>query len=421
MFRKVNLPPRDFREYIPLLTPELSDELPKLAADLRHLRFVHVNSTSEGGGVAEILRSLVPLMSGLGLNTDWYVLDAPGPFYSATKHIHDLLQGQEGDLSSAELKRYLRVVHSSASFFNGNAADVLFVHDPQLLPLAQDFGPSADKHKIWVCHIDLSAPNSHVLEKLLPFTYAYDALVFSIATYAIVGLNGTRVHIIPPAIDPLSRKNVPLSSDEARQIVGSLGIDTARPLVTQVSRFDMWKDPWGVMDAFRMAREAVPGLQVAFLGIVQAKDDPAAVQIIGRVTKDAGGDPDIHLIWDPASLRYEVDLVVNAFQVASQVVVQKSIREGFGLTVTEAMWKGKPVIGGNVGGIRHQISDGQNGFLVDDSIQCAQRMMELLQDPQMATELGAQARESVRLNYLLPRLLRDYLAAAKASLESPTS
>ena len=221
------------------------------------------------------------------------------------------------------------------------------------------------------------------------------------------------VYITPPSIDPLTDKNTAMPMQEALGIVSAMGIEPGRPLVTQVSRFDYWKDPWGVIDAFRQARESVPGLQLAMLGLSQAADDPEALGVLHSVTDYAAGDPDIHTYFYPDGLPESIDRIVNAFQTASDVVLQKSTREGFGLTVTEAMWKGQPVIGGNVGGIRTQIEDGVNGFLVNNPAECGQRILQLLQDDALRLNLGRAARESVRQNFLLPRLALDYLNAVR--------
>ena len=226
-------------------------------------------------------------------------------------------------------------------------------------------------------------------------------------------LNGTPVHIAPPAIDPLTGKNQPLSSTEAWDIVSAMGIDRTRPLITQVSRFDLWKDPWGVIDAYRMARRSVPGLQLALLGLSQATDDPEAAEVLASVIDHAAGDPDIHLYHDPSDLPSSIDVLVNAFQVASSVLMQKSKREGFGLTVTEGMWKGKPMIGGDAGGIRIQIEDGVSGFLVSSPEECAERIVSLLRDDELANHMGAAAHESVLRRFLLPRLALDYLKVAR--------
>ena len=230
-------------------------------------------------------------------------------------------------------------------------ADVWFLHDPQLLPLAQMLPKDSSETRLWVCHIDLTAPNWQVLEALLPLTKHYDGLIFSLTSYVPRGIgDNTPVYIAPPAIDPLTVKNTPMGEAEALAIVSSMGIDPYRPLISQVSRFDLWKDPWGVITAFRLAREAVPGLQLALLGLNQATDDPEGQGVLHSVSEWADNDPDIHLYFDPSNLVASIDSIVNAFQVASTVLIQKSTREGFGLTVSEGMWKGRAVIGGNVGG-----------------------------------------------------------------------
>jgi len=295
----------------------------------------------------------------------------------------------------------------------GLAADIWFVHDPQLLPLAKLLPKKEGEVWIWICHIDLTTPNKSVLDALMPLTQDYDQLIFSQTAYVPKDL-GDKVPVLiaPPAIDPLTIKNVPMDLPQAQKIVSAMGIDTGRPLITQVSRFDLWKDPCGVIDAYRIAKESVPGLQLALLGLSQATDDPEALEVLKTVADHAGGDPDIHLYFDPREMPVSVDEVVNAIQVASEVLIQKSTREGFGLTVTEGMWKGKPVIGGDAGGIRVQIKDGVSGFLVSSPEECAQRLVELLKDETLIARIGKAAKESVRQRFLLPRLALDYLTVA---------
>ena len=293
------------------------------------------------------------------------------------------------------------------------------MHDPQLLPLAgmlrQGRPCGGGAAWLWICHIDLTRPNQSAIDSLLPMLQDYHHLIFSLQQYVPVKqVAGKPVYIAPPAIDPLAEKNNPVDERKAWDILSELGIDRNRPLITQVSRFDSWKDPWGVIDAFRMARESMPEIQLALLGLSQATDDPEAGEILDSVLAHAGGDPDIHLFYDPATVPVDNDLAVNAFQMASSVLVQKSTREGFGLTVTESMWKGKPVIGGNAGGIRIQIDDGANGYLVSSPEECARRIVTLLQDKELAAYIGAAGRASVRRRFLLPRLALDYLKVARA-------
>ena len=413
MFHKVDLPKVEVQPYFQHTEPTLMEELVVLARACHDLRFIHVNSTPVGGGVAEILQSLVPLMRSLDLSTEWYTINPPESFFQTTKLIHNLLQGQKGALPRKQLESYLHYFDDASSNIrqDGLAADVWLVHDPQLLPLGAHIARGPHTVAFWICHIDLSEPNLSVLKALWPMLSSYDRFVFSHTDYIPDSLNGGQSLVIPPAIDPTTVKNTPLLYSEAEALVGRMGIDNQRPLVTQVSRFDPWKDPWGVIDAYRVARKSVPGLQLALLGIILAKDDTQAVAITDSVLEYADNDPDIHVLWDPNTLDEPVDRVVNAFQVASEVVIQKSIREGFGLVVAEAMWKGTPVIGGRAGGITEQIEDGVSGFLVDDAETCARRLGQLLQNPELRREIGSRGRESVRSNYLSPRYLRDYLRA----------
>ena len=415
MFVKLEHPPIAKEEYLDISSEEQRAEIAALAEELRGLRVVHVNSTATGGGVAEILQSMVPLMDSLGLPTERVVVNGNPNFFQATKRIHNLLQGAEGALSERELEAYVDTNRRIAEEFQQRdlQADCWFFHDPQVLPLAgmMAVGPGALKN--WVCHIDLTAPSESTLNSLLPYTRQYHNLFFSLENYVPGGLGEAPVHITPPAIDPFTTKNMALDTWEASAIASAMGIDTGRPLVTQVSRFDLWKDPIGVVEAYRMARQHIPGLQLALLGISQAIDDPEAAGVVGQVEEYAAGDPDVHLYFYPDGLPASIDKVVNAFQVASDVVLQKSVREGFGLTVAEAMWKGKAVIGGNVGGIRVQIEDGLTGYLVDSPRECAERIVQLVSDGELKDRVGKAARESVRQKFLLPRLALDYLRVAR--------
>ena len=418
MYSRLDHPPVRFDDYRPLLDPKLADELAAVAGELGKLRVLHLNSTATGGGVAEILQSMVPLGNSLGIETERIVINPDAAeFFDVTKKIHNMLQGSEGELSPEELGIYFSCIQRVADDMKAKSltADVWFVHDPQLLPLARLLPKKEGETWIWICHIDLTTPNKSVLDALMPLTQDYDQLIFSQQAYVPKDL-GDKVPVLiaPPAIDPLTIKNTPMDMDQAQQIVSAMGIDTSRPLITQVSRFDLWKDPWGVIDAFRIARESTPGLQLALLGLSQATDDPEGAKVYNTVADHAAGDPDIHLYFDPSEMPVSVDEVVNAVQMASKVLIQKSTREGFGLTVTEGMWKGKPVIGGDAGGIRVQINNGVSGFLVSSPDECAQRLVELLQDEALSARIGVAAKESVRQLFLLPRLALDYLTIALA-------
>ena len=418
MYSRLDHPPVRFDDYRPLLDPKLADELAAVAGELGKLRVLHLNSTATGGGVAEILQSMVPLGNSLGIETERIVINPDAAeFFDVTKKIHNMLQGSEGELSPEELGIYFSCIQRVADDMKAKSltADVWFVHDPQLLPLARLLPKKEGETWIWICHIDLTTPNKSVLDALMPLTQDYDQLIFSQQAYVPKDLaDKVPVLIAPPAIDPLTIKNTPMDMDQAQKIVSAMGIDTSRPLITQVSRFDLWKDPWGVIDAFRIARESTPGLQLALLGLSQATDDPEGAKVYNTVADHAAGDPDIHLYFDPSEMPVSVDEVVNAVQMASKVLMQKSTREGFGLTVTEGMWKGKPVIGGDAGGIRVQINNGVSGFLVSSPDECAQRLVELLQDEALRARIGVAAKESVRQLFLLPRLALDYLTVALA-------
>ncbi|MCZ6866005.1 MAG: glycosyltransferase [Chloroflexi bacterium] len=416
MLSRLTYPPVSIEDYARLLSPIMLRDLMSAAKEVQHLRFVHLNSTAVGGGVAEILQSLVPMMNSLGVETERIVITPAPEFFQVTKRIHNLLQGAEGALSAEEWNTYYGAIQGVVEAIQTHSlqADVWFLHDPQLLPLAQMLPKSPSETRLWVCHIDLTAPNRHVMGPLLPLTEHYDGLIFSLPSYVPAGIGGnTPVYIAPPAIDPLTVKNTPMGEAEALAIVSSMGIDPNRPLITQVSRFDFWKDPWGVITAFRIAREEIPGLQLALLGLNQATDDPEGQGVLNSVSEWANRDPDIHLYFDPANLTASIDSIVNAFQAASAVLIQKSTREGFGLTVTEGMWKGRAVIGGNVGGICTQIDNGETGYLVDSPEECGERIVSLLKDPTLRARMGAAARERVRRDFLLPRLTLDYLQAAR--------
>ena len=417
MIGTIEYPRIDARRYLELMPSDAADCLVNLASSLNGLRVVHVNSTANGGGVAEILHSLVPLSNALGVATTRAVIAPENPdFFKVTKRIHNMLQGADGELSPDELSVYYGCLSGVADEIHhtGFSADVWFLHDPQLLPLGRLLEPTNGSKRIWVVHIDLTQPNHWLMDELLPLTSAFDTLICSLDAYVPSRLPaGLGVHVAPPAIDPLTAKNSSMSADRASKIVASLGIDVGRPLVTQVSRFDVWKDPWGVIDAYRMAKRSHPGLQLALLGLSQANDDPEGAQVVESVRSYAGGDGDVHLFFSPDGLPAGNDAMVNALQTHSEILLQKSTREGFGLTVSEGMWKGKPIIGGNVGGIRLQIEDGESGYLVDSSQQAGERIVQLLEDPGLRSAIGRNARERVRERFLIPRLLYDYLTAAQ--------
>ena len=385
-------------------------QLRRMSAELEGVEVVHLNSTGYGGGVAEILTSMIPLSRWYGLDTRWLVIPPDDGYFGVTRKVHDLLQGDEGDLTEEEWQTYLTHVRASgAPLAEDSRPRVWFVHDHQLLPLIELL--PANDVKVWISHVDSSHPNPAIFRRLVPFMQQFDEISFTLPQYVPSSFDRERtpVSISPPAIDPLRHKNLPMAEAEALAFTAEYGIDPERPFMAQISRFDPWKDPIGVVDAYRLIKERLPGLQLALVGALAAADDAKAVETLDLVREHSDDDPDIHLYWDPLQID---EPFVRAFQAAPQVVLQKSTREGFGLTVTEAMWKRKAVVGGNVGGIAVQIRDGISGFLVDDVEQCARRTLELLLDPGLRQMLGDAARQSVEEHGLLPRLLRDYLTMA---------
>jgi len=380
--------------YQPLVGAETVERIQKKAAALHDLHVANVNSTYYGGGVAEILSSLTLLMNTAGIRTGWRVIQGRPDFFSITKKMHNALQG--GEINLSELKRdiYEEVVFENAIRMHLDH-DLVIVHDPQPLPLIGHFRKKAPW--VWRCHVDLSNPNQELWSYLVPFIERYDAAVLSLPEYAQKVSPPQR--FIMPAINPFSTTNKDLSETEIEDRLSHYDIPTDLPLVVQVSRFDKWKDPQGVIDAFRIARKEVDATLV-LVGNV-ATDDPEGQEIFESLCKC--GEERIRI------LSVQDSALVNALQRRAAVVLQKSVREGFGLTVTEAMWKGTPVIGGKVGGIRHQIEDGINGFLVESVDEAAERIVRLLKDPGLRRTLGEKAKETVRERFLMTRLMEDWL------------
>jgi trehalose synthase len=382
---------------------EVVEQLRALAAPLRGARVLHVNATPYGGGVAEILRSEVPLLRDLGLVADWKVITGDEAFFAVTKAIHNGLQGATRALEPTEQETYLANAARNAKLLE-EEYDLVVVHDPQPLALLQLHGTGAARW-IWRCHIDTSEPNPQVWGFLRPFLTGYGAAVFTLGSFVPPDFPLARVEIIPPAIDPESPKNLELGSGLARRVLEWIGVQVDAPLVTQVSRFDPWKDPLGVIAAYRLVNRDVPRLQLALVGSM-ALDDPEGWEVYREIRAAAGADPSIHLF---TNLTGVGNVEVNAFQRQSEVVVQKSIREGFGLVVSEALWKGTPVVAGRAGGIPLQLQDGAGGFLVDSVDACAERMLWLLQHPDEGRALADRGRELVRQRFLLTRLIADEL------------
>jgi trehalose synthase len=389
-------------DYVPIVGEQVAAEIYQRARRLQGRRVVHINSTHHGGGVAEILRSLVPLMNDVGVDADWRVLHAGPDFFSITKKFHNALQG--GPINLTEIKKQLYVQTNQAySTYCHIDADCVIVHDPQPLPLIKFYRKSAPW--VWRCHIDLSSPNKALWEFLKPFVLRYDMDIISSEGYRRADLP-VEQRVIHPAIDPLSLKNTELSERDILKYVGKAGIPTDKPVIAQVSRMDIWKDPEGLLDVFKLVREEVDCRLVYCYDL--AADDPEGNGVYQRTYRKA---KKLVENGDVIFVLGNSQIVVNAIQRFSSVLVQKSIKEGFCLCVTEALWKGKPVVGTKVGGIPHQLREAENGFLVDpnDKEAFADRVVQLLRDPGLAREMGLKGREIVKQNFLTTRLLLDYL------------
>jgi trehalose synthase len=405
LLQEVALGHKTLADYTHIVGKDLTEQIRQLAEPLKGKRVLHVSATAFGGGVSEILYTLVPLMRDVGVDAHWHVIFGKEEFYNATKLLHNSLQGAEETLSDEQWEIFDEINQINAEGLQGEW-DVVIVHDPQPIGLLRGAKAKGDKW-VWRCHIDLSTPNPAPIARLLPMIEEYDASVWHMEKYVPDGMGKHReeVRIVPPAIDPLSPKNMAFSPEDAAFVCRQFGIDVDRPLITQVSRFDPWKDPIGVIDAYREVTEQAPATQLAMVGSM-ATDDPEGMEYFQKTFEYADGDEDIKIL---SNLNNVGAIEVNAFQSQSDICLQKSIREGFGLTVTEALWKGRPTVAGNVGGIPLQIEDGVSGYLVNSPTQCAERCLEILRDPGLGKQLGREGKEHARRMFLTPRLLRDWL------------
>ena len=392
------------RAYAKVAGQDAVSKLQQLAAPMKGKKFVHVNSTRVGGGVAEILIKMVPLMNELGIDTSWEVITGEDKFYQCTKSMHNALQGDPVDITDDLLKAYEETNLRNAEELRPvlEEADYVIIHDPQPAPLLS-LCPNRKGKWVWRCHIDASKPHPPVWNYLSQYVKDYDASYFSLADYA-QQLPHTQ-YLIPPSIDPLSEKNMDLDQSEIESVYEEFDLDRSRPIMLQVSRYDRFKDPIGVIEAYKFVKASMPEIQLVLAG-GGATDDPEGEEVLREVRESAGNDPDIHILLLPP----DAHVTINALQRASDIILQKSLKEGFGLTVTEAMWKGKPVIGGNTGGIRLQIVNHHTGFLVDTPEGAALRIQDLLQHPDKMEEIGKNAKEYVRENFLNTRHLREILS-----------
>lgn len=385
-------------EYGTVVGPAAIEELFLLARHLRGTAVQNINSTAVGGGVAEILSRIVPLLKQLGVDASWDVIKGDERFFVITKKFHNALHGVPVDISSGELDLFVEVNRRNAAEMH--FADIVFVHDPQPIALVTE-RPARGRYWIWRCHIDFSQPERRIWQFLEQYVRQYDAAVFSAPAFGRP--LPVRQVLISPSIDPLSDKNRDLSKREVDEVFERFGIDRSRPVVTQVSRFDFLKDPIGVIKAFRIARRRVDCQLVLAGG--GATDDPEGPALMQQVREEAEKDKDIHVIFLPPSS----DIEINALQRGSTVVLQKSLREGFGLTVAEALWKSRPVIAGAVGGIQLQIAHKYSGILTHSIEGTAQWIKHLINEPEYARRLGENGREHIKNNFLITRHIKDYL------------
>ena len=406
MLTAVDVTAKSLETYRQAVLPGVLESIRRDAKDLAGARVLHVNATAYGGGVAEILGSMVPLMQDLGLNADWKIISGTDDFFGVTKAMHNALQGKAHGWTDAERDLWVETNRKNAEGWEDY--DFVVIHDPQpapLLGLLRESGRDPKGKWLWRCHIDLTDAQAEAWELLRPWASQYDGSIWTMRQYVRQGMPERNLFIAPPAIDPLSPKNVPISEAEIAAVYDRYVIDRERPMVCQVSRFDPWKDPLGVIDAFRMAREENPGLQLVLVGSL-AHDDPEGQEWLQKVFDHRDHDRDIHVL---TNLDGVGNHEVNAFQAAAKVVIQKSTREGFGLVVSEGLWKGRPVIGGNCGGIPLQVIDGKTGCLVDNATECGMRLRQLLSNPEESDRLGSAGRELVREHFLLTRYLHDYV------------
>lgn len=398
--------------YRGIVDDEILADLHRRAARLFDRSVAHINSSAYGGGVAEILESLVPLMNDAGVKTEWHVLLGEPDFFNVTKKFHNGLQGERLRLNQRKKSVYLETNEAFSQFTHLEDVDVVAIHDPQPLPIVRFYRKR--QPWVWRCHVDLSAPDPELWDYLKGFVLQYDLVVVSHESYLHPDLPVPQV-VVHPAIDPLSKKNLDLDENDARGLLTRLGVPLDRPIVSQVSRFDRWKDPLGVIDVFRRVRQNAD-CRLVLAGNV-AIDDPESGDVYAKARAAAA---DLIDSTDVIFLTGADNTEINALQRTSAVVLQKSLREGFGLTVAEAQWKGTPVVASAVGGIPLQLTDGETGFLVNpsDHDRVAERVVTLLEDPDRAASMGAAGREHVRRNFLMTRLLGHWLSIVREQLEA---
>ncbi|MBN2053103.1 glycosyltransferase [Candidatus Woesearchaeota archaeon] len=394
-------------DYQRIIGKKAVEKIRQSAEPLKGKHIVHVNSTSMGGGVAEILNTLVFLMNDVGIRTGWRVMVGSHSFFKITKGIHNSLQGQPWKMSDSRKKIYLEYAKRNSIMTHIADHDLIVIHDPQ--PLGMIDGYEKKSLWVWRCHIDLSCPNENTLQFLLPFIRKYDGVIISSEKFRIKNIDAPQF-IIPPSIDPLSTKNRKISHAKAKKLLSKKGIELDKPIISQISRFDPWKNPFGVLRMYNKIKEK-KDCKLVLMGDM-ASDDPQGPLIYHKVKQKSEKDPDVHIITE------KNDLLVNALQQESALVFQNSVREGFALTVSEALWKRTPVIGTDVGGIPLQIQDGKTGFIMRNEEEGVEKALLILNNDKLRLALGEAGHEHIKKNFLITRQLHDYLNLFNKMFES---
>ncbi len=406
MLQQVSIGFKDIATYEPVVGKDYIDEIKELSKKLRSLRILYINSTPFGGGVAELLSAYIPLLNSLGLSADWRIIYGDEHFFSITKTIHNSLQGSPAKLSQHLKEHYIGNIMANVEELDCCNYDVVIINDPQ--PAALAAYSNMDAKWIWRAHIDMSTPNPDTWNFLKPYIEKYDAAVFTMDEFVPKDLNA-KTAIIAPAIDITNTKNMDLPPYLPRAVLKNAGVDIGHPVILQVSRFDPWKDPLGVIETYHQVKKEIPEVQLVLVGAL-AHDDPEGWKIYSIVNDEAVADPDMYVYTNQTSTG---SLEVNAFQRAADVVIQKSLKEGFGLVVSESLWKTKPVVAGRAGGIKLQMTGDLENLLVDSVEEAAQKTIYLLENPQKMHDFGQMGKEQVRKHFLMPRLIKEELELIK--------
>lgn len=402
LLKGVRVAKRQFQDYRNVIENKLFDDIIHLSEQLRDKRVLYINSNQNRGGVYEHLTSVVPILQNLKIETEWKAItEVPADFYQVTKVLYNGMQGVEHNFTKDEWKIYEGFNRQIAKELEGGPWDFVLVQDHQMLGALSQLKNRLKMKWIWQSHSETHNPAEKLVAQLQKYLKPYDGIIFYLPEYVIKGLHPRKLITSTMAIDPISAKNKKINMTRAKRIIKQFGIDPNRPLITQISRIDMWKDFPGVVDAWLLAKEKAPKLQLALVGVVSLNNVHAKA-IIDLILKKAKNTKDMHLLVNQVERNQ-----IKAFQTASNVIIQKSLREGFDLVVSEALWSGTPVIGGNVGGIKVQIINGKCGYLINNVQECAERIVELIHNPRMARAMGKFGRDHIRKHFLLPRLIRD--------------